>query len=82
MTYQVFADIAVSISDLKANPTKVVARGNGLPIAVLKRNEPVFYCIPADTYEALVELIDDAELLKITKERMNEEVIRVALDDL
>lgn len=82
MTYQVLTDIAASISELKSNPMKVVASGNGMPIAVLNRNEPAFYCVPAQAYEALMELIDDAELLKITKERMNEETIKVSLDDL
>jgi len=82
MTYRVLTDIAASISELKTNPMKVVASGNGMPIAVLNRNEPAFYCVPAQAYEALMELIDDAELLKITKERMKEETIKVSLDDL
>ena len=82
MTYQVLTDIAASISELKTNPMKVVASGNGMPIAVLNRNEPAFYCVPAQAYEALMELIDDAELLKITKERMSEETIKISLDDL
>jgi antitoxin StbD len=82
MTYQVFTEIAASISELKANPMKVVASGNGMPIAVLNRNEPAFYCVPAAAYEAMVELIDDIELLKLVKERQNEESIQVTLDDL
>ena len=82
MTYQILTDIAASISELKANPMKVVASGNGMPIAVLNRNEPAFYCVPAQAYEALMEIIDDAELLKITKERMTEETVKVSLDDL
>ncbi|WP_411725810.1 type II toxin-antitoxin system Phd/YefM family antitoxin [Methyloglobulus sp.] len=82
MTYQVLTEIAASISELKANPMKVVASGNGMPIAVLNRNEPAFYCVPAAAYEAMVELIDDIELLKLVKERQHEESIQVALDDL
>ena len=61
---------------------KVVASGNGMPIAVLNRNEPAFYCVPAQAYEALMELIDDAELIKIVKERQDEETVKVTLDDL
>lgn len=82
MPNQVLTDIAASISELKANPMKVVASGEGLPIAVLNRNEPAFYCVPAKAYEAMLELIDDAELLKIVKERANEETIKLSLDDL
>lgn len=82
MTFQVFTDITASISELKANPMKVVASGEGMPIAVLNRNEPAFYCVPAQAYEALMELIDDAELLKLVKKRHAEESVRVSIDDL
>ena len=75
-------EIAASISELKSNPMKVVASGNGMPIAVLNRNEPAFYCVPAQAYEALMELIDDAELIKVVKERQDEETIKVTLGDL
>ena len=82
MTYQVLTDTAASITELKANPMKVVSSGNGLPIAVLNRNEPAFYCVPAQAYEALMELIDDAELLKVVTERLDEDSVQVSLDDL
>lgn len=82
MTNQVLTDTVTSISELKANPMKVVASGEGMPIAVLNRNEPAFYCVPAKAYEAMIELIEDVELLKIVKERANEESIKVSLDDL
>jgi antitoxin StbD len=82
MTHQILTEIAASISELKANPMKVVASANGMPIAVLNRNEPAFYCVPAAAYEAMMELLDDMELLKVVKERMDEPTVRVALDDL
>ena len=78
----ILTDIAASISELKANPMKVVASGEGLPIAVLNRNEPAFYCVPAKTYEAMMELIEDMELLDLVKERADEESVKVSLDDL
>ena len=82
MTYQVLTEVATSISELKANPMKVVSSGQGMPIAVLNRNEPAFYCVPAAAYEAMMELIDDVELLKIVKERLDEPAVKVTLDDL
>ena len=82
MTYQLLSETAASISELKANPMKVVASALGMPIAVLNRNAPAFYCVPAAAYEAMMELIDDAELLKIVKERQHEKSVRVSLDDL
>ena len=82
MTHRILAEVSASISELKTNPMKVVASGNGMPIAVLNRNEPAFYCVPAAAYEAMMELLDDAELLKIVKERMDEPAVSVLLDDL
>lgn len=61
---------------------KVVSSGNGMPIAVLNRNEPAFYCVPAAAYEAMMEFLDDVELLKLVKERMDEPAVRVTLGDL
>lgn len=82
MTYQVLTETAASISELKANPMKVVASGNGMPIAVLNRNEPAFYCVPAAAYEAMMEMLDDVELLSLVKERQHEKSTKVSLDDL
>ncbi|MEZ5538938.1 MAG: type II toxin-antitoxin system Phd/YefM family antitoxin [Pseudomonadales bacterium] len=82
MTYQMLTETAASISELKANPMKVVASAHGMPIAVLNRNEPAFYCVPAAAYEAMMEMIDDVELLKIVRERQQEKSIPVSLNDL
>jgi antitoxin StbD len=82
MTYQMLTETAASISELKANPMKVVASANGMPVAVLNRNAPAFYCVPAAAYEAMMEMIDDVELLKIVRERQHEKSIRVSIDDL
>jgi antitoxin StbD len=82
MTYPMLTETVASISELKANPMKVVASGEGMPVAVLNRNQPAFYCVPALAYQAMMELIDDMALLKIVQERQNEESIAVSLDDL
>lgn len=82
MTYQVLTETAASISELKANPMKVVASGKGMPVVVLNRNQPAFYCVPASAYEAIMEMLDDAELSKLVQERQQEGSIKVSLDDL
>ncbi len=71
-----------SLQKLKANPIKVLVHGNGKPVAVSDRNETLFYCVPADVYEHMIELLDDIELLKLVKARQSEESIRVSLDEL
>ncbi|MEW6444488.1 MAG: type II toxin-antitoxin system Phd/YefM family antitoxin [Pseudomonadota bacterium] len=82
MTHQILAETAASISELKANPMKVVASGHGMPVVVLNRNEPAFYCVPANAYEAMMDMLDDLELLKLVKERQREPSIKVSLDEL
>ena len=82
MSYPVLTDIVASISELKTNPMKVVASGEGMPVAILNRNAPAFYCVPAAAYEAMMELIDDMALLEIVKQRQHEASVSVSLDDL
>jgi antitoxin StbD len=82
MTTRILTEAAASISELKANPMKVALSAHGEAIAVLNRNEPVFYCIPAETYEFLMNHIEDLELLAIVEQRKNEASVKVSLNDL
>ena len=82
MTTRILTEAATSISELKANPMKVALSAHGDAIAVLNRNEPAFYCIPADTYEFMMDHIEDLELLAIVAERKNEPSVKVSLNDL
>jgi antitoxin StbD len=81
---QVLADFTVSISELKKNPSALLSQANGSPIAVLNHNKPAAYLIPADTYEALMEMIDDYELAKLVEERRGDKdkAVTVSLDEL
>jgi antitoxin StbD len=55
MVHPILSDSTTSISDLKKNPMAVVEQGEGFPVAVLNRNQPVFYCVPAEAYELLMD---------------------------
>ncbi len=57
---------------------------DGFPVAILNRNEPAFYCVPAKAWEAPMERIDDLELNALTKTRLNDgqAILKVSLDDL
>ncbi|TNM64953.1 type II toxin-antitoxin system Phd/YefM family antitoxin [Aliirhizobium smilacinae] len=82
MVSVVLAEITASVSELKRNPMGTVAAGEGAPVAILNRNEPAFYCVPAKAYEAMLERLEDIELNLIADSRMDEPVIKVTLDDL
>ncbi len=81
-THPVLADVSAGISELKKNPMAVVARGEGAPVAILNRNEPVFYAVPAEAFEVLIDKLEDIELGKMVRARQDQPEIEVALDDL
>ena len=76
------ADYGVSISELKKNPSAVIAEAEGGAVAILNRNTPAAYLIPADTWEALLDQLDDIALAEIVRQRQGQEEIEVSIDDL
>ncbi len=80
----IFAKFSASISELKKNPSALIQEADGNPITILNHNKPTAYLVPAATYEALLERIEDHELGKIILERKAEadSAVEVALDDL
>ena len=82
MANQIYATTTASVSELKKNPMGTVAAGEGFPVAILNRNAPVFYCVPAKAYEAMLERLEDVELNAIADAREGQSVHKVSLDDL
>ncbi|MDH0733063.1 type II toxin-antitoxin system prevent-host-death family antitoxin [Pseudomonas sichuanensis] len=78
----IFADITVSVSELKKNPTAVMAGAQGQPVAVLNHNRVMGYMVPAELYEAMMEQLEDIELAELVKARAHEKGVPVELDDL
>lgn len=76
------AGSGVSISELKKNPTAVIEAAGGFPVAVLNRNTPAAYLVPAKAWEELVDRLEDIELAEIVRARANEIPVEVSLDDL
>lgn len=84
MTHIILAETTASVSELKKNPMGTVAAGEGFPVAILNRNEPAFYCVPAKVYEALMDKLEDLELNAIADARLNDgkATVKVSLDEL
>ena len=84
MLTKIYADFAVSITDLKKNPQALIDNAHGEAIALLNRNKPTAYIIPAETYEELMDLAEDIELGRIIEDRKaeKEDAIEVSLDGL
>jgi antitoxin StbD len=82
MSHLILAETTASVSELKKSPMGTVASGEGFPVAILNRNAPAFYCVPAKAYEALMDKLEDMELNAIADARACQPVIKVKLDDL
>ncbi len=82
MASPVLAETMASISELKRNPMGTVSAGDGGAVAILNHNEPAFYCVPAKTYEALMNRLEDQELNALADARKGRKIVKVRLDEL
>ena len=82
MTHAILASTTASVTELNKDPMNTVAAGEGFPVAILNRNEPVFYCVPRKAYERIIDMLEDMELNAIANARKGQKRIRVTLDDL
>ncbi|CAN0645216.1 type II toxin-antitoxin system Phd/YefM family antitoxin [Burkholderia cepacia] len=82
MPHTILASVTASVSELKRNPMGTVAAGEGFPVAILNHNEPAFYCIPAKTWKAMVERLEDIEDNALVDSRANGNIVKVELVDL
>jgi len=80
MQHIILSDTSASVSELKKNPMATVNAGEGYPVAILNRNQPVFYCVPAALYEQILDALDDQELVKLVNERSNQPLVDINLD--
>lgn len=80
----ILANCSASISELKKNPSALIEQSQGEPIAILNHNRPTAYLVPAETYERIMERLEDFQLGLIVKERQNEKIsaVEVSIDDL
>ena len=82
MSHLILAETTASVSELKKNPMGTVASGEGFAVAILNRNTPAFYCVPAKAYEALMEKLEDMELNAIADAREGQPVTKIKRDAL
>ena len=84
MAHVILAETTASVSELKRDPMGTVAAGEGFPVAILNRNAPAFYCVPARAYEALLDRLEELEFNAIADVRAGDgkEPVKVTLDEL
>jgi antitoxin StbD len=79
--HKIYSDFVTSISEFKKHPMKILNNANGNPVAVLNRNEPIFYCVSPEMLEAFLDVLDDKDLLSVISVRQGEKSIEVDLND-
>lgn len=65
----IHSHMTASVSELKKNPMATVSAGDGHPVVILNRNQPAFYCVPAELYERMLECINDRGLIEFLKQK-------------
>ena len=63
-------DLTISMSDFKKNPAKVLRDAKTQPVAVLNHNKAAFYMVDPALFEALIDEVEDAQLLPMLKARI------------
>lgn len=76
------ADVSASVTELKKDPMGIIRAGHGETVVILNRNEPAFYAVPPAQYEIMMQLIDDAHLAELVKQRQDEPIKMVDINEL
>jgi antitoxin StbD len=66
----VLAETSIGITELKKNPSAVIRDAGTETVVVLHHNKPSAYLVPARTYEALMDVLDDLQLVPIVQQRI------------
>jgi antitoxin StbD len=82
MTCFRFEPRAVNLTEFRKNPMRVLAAAKRKPVAVFKRNQPAFYCVPAFVYEEMLDRLEDIELNDLASSRSGQPLHHLSLADL
>ncbi|MFH2139852.1 MAG: type II toxin-antitoxin system Phd/YefM family antitoxin [Pseudomonadota bacterium] len=80
----ILSDLSVSMTEFKKNPNDALRESGGQTVAVLSHNKPAFYMVPPERYEAMLEELEDLQLVRLAKERLKQKnrAVEVTLDEL
>ena len=81
-THTIYAQATVSMTDLRRNPSGILEDAGNSPVAILNHNKPAAYLLSAKAYKALLDRLDDTDLIKIVKQRQGGKRVKVKLEDL
>jgi len=77
-----FAMLAATTSELKANPNEVLNQANGEPVVILSHNKPRAYMVPVETFERMQGQLKDYRFLQEARKHMEDESVPVTVNEL
>jgi antitoxin StbD len=63
---KIHTEKCIDIDDIERNLDLVMSESKGAAVAVLKDGSPLYYCVPADTYAAMLEAVEASEMEKMS----------------
>lgn len=81
-TCRILADTAASLTDFRKDPIGILHECGGETVVILNHNAPVFYAVPTEQYEAMLEMIDDTRLAETVRMRHGSPTVRADIDAL
>lgn len=81
-TCQILADTSASLADFRKDPIGTLHECSGETVLILDHNAPVFYAVPTERYEAMLEMIDDTRLAETVRTRQAPPTVRADIDVL
>lgn len=82
MTTNTYTKATITIADLCRDPEGIIQEARNAPVAIVNQHGASTYLVPADIFEAMLDVIEDAELAEIVNERRGDPTVKVKLDDL
>ena len=68
--HPVLAQTSIGITELKKNPSAVIREAGTETVVVLHHNKPSAYLVPAASYEAIMDVLDDLQLIPMLQQRI------------
>jgi antitoxin StbD len=69
---QILADVGVTLSELKKNPTFAIEAARSQQVAVLGPQGPVAYIVSPNVWDHILDVFDERKLVREMGDRLND----------
>ena len=76
----ILADMTISMSEFKKNPSSVLRQAQSRPVAVLNHNKAAFYMVEPRLFQAIMDELADRGLHRTVLSRLAERAHAVEVD--